>query len=515
MNQQYIVGVDIGTTGAKSAVFTTDGALISSAYQEYSCIYPMPLWVEQDAQMLLNATVSTIKQAVIKAGIDKSRIASIGFSVQRSCVVFIGKDGQPLKMISWQDGRCGEEVAAMAEMLPENDFYLKSGLPLGTTWILPKLLWVRNKDAELYDKSERIVQLHDYILKAFGADEYHTPETDAGMSGLWDVDRYVWNEEYIKKFDIDMQRMPKVAEVSTPIGILSAEMAAATGLPEKLPLSVGVGDQSAAAVGAGIIRDGDISVSMGTGGMMIACFDTPKRDPHGAFLVTDHAIHSKWQWEGLQMGSAGTYRWFRDEIASYEKHIAQTENRDVYDLLGDMVAGVPAGAKGLLVLPYFASAATPRWNNDARGTILGLTFAHDKACLARAFIEGITMEHKDMLTNLEASGVSPSKIRIIGGPTKSNVWNRIQASVYGLPVETLKIADAALLGAAIAGAVGAGVFSSIADGVDSIVQTDKLYEPDAADTKVYDELYDCYCSAYSGLAQDAYAKIAALQSKYE
>ena len=515
MNQQYIIGVDIGTTGAKSAVFTIEGTMVSSAYTEYGCIYPMPLWVEQDAKMLLDAAVSTIKQAIAEAGICKQNIASVGFSVQRSCVVFIDKDGIPLKMISWQDGRSGEEVSAMADVLPENDFYIRSGLPLGTTWILPKLLWVRNKDKELYDKSERIVQLHDYILKEFGAYEYFTPETDVGMSGLWDVDRYKWNEVYIEKFDIDMSRMPKVAKVSDPIGVLSNEMAAATGLPEKLPLGVGVGDQSAAALGAGIIRDGDISVSMGTGGMMIACFDTPKRDPHGAFLVTDHAIHDKWQWEGLQMGSAGTYRWFRDEIASYEKHIAQTEDRDVYDLLGEMVAGVPAGAKGLLVLPYFASSATPHWNNDARGTIIGLTFAHDKACLARAFIEGITMEHKDMLFNLKASGISLNKIRIIGGPTKSEVWNGIQASVYGLPVETLKIADAALLGAAIAGAVGAGVFSSIADGVDNIVQADKIYEPNTVDAKVYDELYSCYCSAYKGLAEDTYSKIAKLQSKYE
>jgi xylulokinase len=423
------------------------------------------------------------------------------------------KDNKPLKMISWQDNRASSEVGEIVSLLPQGDFYRCSGLPPAATWILPKLIWARKNDPELMNKTTRFVQLHDYILREFGAEDYFTPESDACMYGLWDVDHCVWNQNYASLFEINSSKLGSVLEVSKSIGKITDRIANLTGLPRGLNLSMGLGDQSAAVLGAGIINNHDISVSMGTGGMMIACVDTPMRDPNGAFLITNHAIHGKWQWEGLQNGSAGIYRWFRDEVAGYEKHIAQNAGSDVYDLLEQLAKTVPAGSRGLVVLPYFASAGTPRWNSDARGCVLGLTFAHDKACLTRAFMEGITMEHRDMLETIRLSGIKPNKIRIIGGPTKSETWNRIQASVYGIPVETLKFPDASVLGAAIAGAVGAGLYPSIQNAVCELVRPDKIYDPDANDVNAYQEIYALYTSAYAGLAQGTFKGLAKFQAK--
>ena len=508
MKSQFVIGVDIGTTGTKTTVFTTGGLPCASAYQEYICEYPKPLWVEQDAGMLLAATKKTICAAIAKSGIAPDEICSIGFSTQRCCFLFIDKHGKPLKMISWQDSRSNDTVEGLRTQLSEKDFYLTTGLPLSSTWGLPKFLWMREHCPEIWEKTVRIVQLHDYVLKEFGADDYFTPETDASMSGLWNVDQCVWNEDYFKRFSLDHACFPQVKTVGSPIGRISKEIAAETGLPAGLDLFAGIGDQSSASIGSGIIHDGDTIVSMGTGGMMMRCLDRPLRDPAGAFLVTNHGIHGKWQWEGLQKGSAGIYRWFRDEIASLEKQDAERRGLDVYEILNEMIAATPAGAKGLLMLPYFASAGTPRWNSLARGALIGLTFAHSKACMARAFIEGITLEFRDMMESLKKSNLAPKSICIIGGPTKSALWNQIQASIYNMPVHTLLFADASVLGAAMTAAVGAKCFNSIGEAASVMVKTGAIFEPDHEDSKTYDEMYAAYTAAYEGLSKDTYAILA-------
>jgi xylulokinase len=177
-----------------------------------------------------------------------------------------------------------------------------------------------------------------------------------------------------------------------------------------------------------------------------------------------------------------------------------------------MAAAVPAGSKGLIFLPYFASAATPRYNPDARGVLAGLTFAHDRGCLARAFMEGITLDMMDMIQGIRNAGVGFHTVRILGGPTRSELWNQIQSDVYGLPVQTLKVPDAAVLGAAILGGVGAGVFPSIEEGAQRMVHVDKGYAPNPRDSAVYAGLYKTYCRLYEALeGSGSFAAIAAAQ----
>lgn len=511
--KEYVVGIDVGTTGAKTIIFTPQGEVVDSAYKEYGCTYPAPNWVEQDATMLFESVLGTLVEAIKKSGIDPQAITSLGFSTQRCCAIFVDKAGKPLKMISWQDNRPVDEVAEIYGKITGDQFYQKTGLPLGTTWLLPKMMWVKKNEPELWGNTAYIVQPHDFVIKEFGANQYYTPETDASFMCTWNVDNISWDQDLIERFSVDQRKVPEVREVGTVVGMISQRIASLTGMRKDVPLCMGAGDQSAAALGAGVVSQGDVSVSLGTGGMMIACTDTPMRDPSNSFVVTNHVIHGKWQWEGLQKASAGVYRWLRDEIATHEKYIADKAGRDVFELLGDMVANVPAGAKGLVMLPYFASSATPHWNANARGSLIGLTFAHDKACMARAFIEGITMEHRDMMRSLNNSGIYAKKIRIIGGPTKSKIWNQIQADIYNTPVETLKVSDAAVLGAAITGAVGAGRFTSLTEGVDAMVKPSKMYEPIAENVAVYQEVFDAYSAAYESLSTSVFDKIADLQAR--
>jgi xylulokinase len=230
-------------------------------------------------------------------------------------------------------------------------------------------------------------------------------------------------------------------------------------------------------------------------------------------MVTSHPIHGSWLLEGYQAAAASVYRWYRDEFGGVELLEADRSGVDFYDLMNARVAKIPPGANGLLVMPYFAGAATPRYNPAARGMVLGLTFAHDRYAVARAFMEGISMDMRDMLNSMLNSGVDVSEARILGGPTKSAVWNQIQADVYGIPVSSLKVADATVLGAAVLGGVGAGVFASIKEGAEKLVRLDRRYEPDARHTQIYDTLYGIYRRTYESLENSGvFSELASIQA---
>jgi sugar (pentulose or hexulose) kinase len=515
----FLAGVDIGTSGAKAMIFDRDGVALASASREYPCAYPRPGWVEQDPDLLVTSGMAALGQAVAESGrnhgVRPEQIRSFSLSAQRCCGIFLDEGGRLLRpMISWQDNRTPEEVEEIAAAVDPAEYYRRTGYPNSTTWLLSKLMWVRKHEPRVWSKTRRVVQMHDYFLRALGVGEYYVDHNDAGFFGFYDSTEGRWDEELLRRFDIPMEILPVPAASGTRVGEVSVDAGEWCGLAAGTPVSVGAGDQSAGAVGAGIVRKGLVSVSMGTAGAVTAYLDRPFRDPAGKTMVTAHPIDGSWLLEGYQAAAASVYRWYRDELGGLEQQKAQASGQDFFELMNARVAEVPAGANGLLVFPYFAAAATPRYNPSARGMVLGLTFNHDRFALARAFMEGITMDMKDMLNSMVRSGVAIKEARLLGGPTRSRVWNQIQADVYGVPVTTLKVTDATVLGAAILGGVGAGVFSSIASAAESMVRLDERYEPRAAQAALYRELYDAYCRAYDGLQRaGVFASLASIQSR--
>jgi xylulokinase len=500
MSEKYLAGIDIGTTGAKVAIFDLEGKIISSGYREYACIYPKPNWVDQDLKIMYKSATEASRDCIEKAGIDILSVAAISISAQRSCTIFIDDSGTELiPMMSWQDGRTGVEIEEISRLIGAENYYAVTGLPLGPAWILPKILWLQKNYPEIWKKTVRVVQLHDYFLKKLGCSEFIVDVPDAAFYGLWDTDARDWSGFLLDAFKLNSAKFSRPLPSGTRAGKLSAQASKDFGFKEGTPLCVGAGDQNSAVVGAGVVNPGEMSVSIGTGGIAITYLDKPFRDPNRMNMITNHAINGKWQMEGMQNGAAGVFRWFRDEIALFGLSAADSVDKDkVYKSLDELIMKTPAGSKGLLMLPYFAGSAAPRWNTNARGTITGLTFAHDKACLARCFMEGITLEMKDIINSIMNSGIRITSARLIGGAAKSNIWNQIQCDMYKMDVSTLKIPDAAILGASIFAGVGSGLFDSIREGVSRMIVPDKKYAP-GADSAIYEKLYEIYVKAYESL----------------
>lgn len=510
-----LAGIDIGTTGAKAAIINLSGKIISKGYVEYKCDYPKPNWVEQDVEMLMESAMKSVKIAISDKKIKPEDIAAVSLSSQRSCTIFIDKNDLPIRpMISWQDNRACEEVEEIANRIKPDRYYKITGIPNNTTWVLPKILWLRKNEPKNWDRVNKVVQLQDYALKAFGADDYYNDIPDAIMSGFLDGRIFKWSDEILDLFNIDKSILPIPGKPGDHAGTITGHVAKKTGLKSGTPLIVGAGDQNSAAVGAGIVKNGYLSISIGTAANAIAYLEKLYRDPFGKNMITTHAIYGKWQLEGYQAGAASIYRWFRDEIATLEKFNAENLKVDPYKIINEMVENTPVGSRGLLLLPFFASATAPRWNPYARGVLLGLTFAHDKGCLARSFMEGITLGVKDMVKTMLDSGIKINNIRILGGPTKSNLWNQMQADIYEKPVETLRVKDAAVLGAAIFAGVGVGLFKNIKEASQAMVNIDQKYEPNKDNLIRYRKLYDLYCETYDSLYnKKIFKKIAKLQEE--
>ena len=513
--EKYLCGIDVGTTGVKAMIFKLDGTVIGRGYREYGCTYPKPGWVEQDMDMVLGEALKSCRTAVENAGIRPEQIESISLSTQRTTAIFLDADEKIIKAISWQDTRTVQELDELDRVVGKNEFYRLTGLPLNTTWIITRILWMKRHQPELWKKVKRIVQVQDYFLRHMGADDYYIDYPDACLYGMFDHINYRWNQELLKIAGISESILPVPTPCGTVVGKLNNKTAEMTGMVQGIPICVGAGDQNSASIGAGIVDKGMVSVSLGTGGMAIACIDYPYRDPALSACVTCHAITNHYQFEGYQLGAASVFRWFRDQLGGLEKQKAKELNMSVYDLLNEEIENVPAGAKGLVMLPYFASSGAPRWNSNARGVLLGLTLAHDRSCIARACMEGITLEQKDILTNMKNNKIEINSVRIIGGATNSKIWNQIQSDMYRLPCDTLLVEDAAVLGAAILAGKAVGIFDSINDGVHSMVQVRDHYEPNEENAVLYDKMYNIYCNTYKGLNENGvFDSLAELQTIY-
>lgn len=514
MTKKYLAGVDVGTTGARCAIFDLQGNLIASDYREYGATYPKPGWVEQDLDDLVNQTMVACAGAITKAGIPAEEIASVGFSTQRSVTIPVDRDGKAVRpMLSWQDARTGAEVQDMLKLIDAGEYYATSGMPMGTTWCITKLLWMRKNEPELLERTYKVVQNQDAILKAFGADDYYTDMSDMAFYGVWDVEKVQWSEKLTSLFEVSPDLFGKPTLPGTQVGTIQADVAAKTCFAVGTPICVGAGDQNCGVVGMGSIKGGMATVTLGTAGLAILSLDQPIPG-FGGMMITNHAVPGMWEMEGLSNAAASSYRWFRDVVGTHEKELEKADGQSAYEYLNALAAQAPVGSRGLLYLPYLGTAATPRWNANARSAFIGMSFAHGRPEMVRAVLEGVVLEVRDMMDGWLKSGVEIEVLRLGGGATKSDMWNQIQADVYGRPVQTLKVGESTVLGAALLGGVGAGVFASIAEGVDEMVEVTAELEPNMANHAVYEEMYQAYALAYEGLTSSgAFDKLAEVQSR--
>ena len=492
-----LLGIDIGTSGTKAIAVDESGKLVASASADYELLTPLPLWAEQRPRDWWAATCQVCREIVAQVGSEN--ISSIGLSGQMHGLVMLDQNGQVLRdAILWCDQRTQAQCDQITSRVGRETLVNETANPVLTGFTAPKILWVRQHEPEIAARAAMHLLPKDYVRFELTG-EYATEVSDASGTSLLNVAERKWSEKVCSALDIALDTLPRVYESFEVSGRISSQGALATGLKEGTPVVGGGGDQAAGAVGNGIVRSGIISVASGTSGVVFAFADTPTVDPQLRMHTFCHAVPNKWHVMGVMLSAGGSLRWYRDAFCHPEKVVAGLTGVDPYEIITREAAQAPAGAEGLLFLPYLTGERTPHPDPLARGAFVGLTVRHTKAHLARAVLEGVAFGLRDSLEIMKSMGISIGNARASGGGAKSEVWRGIQADVFGLPLSTIAIDEGPALGAALLAGVGVGLYSSVEEACDAVVKTQPAARVNEENAAIYDRLYASYGELYPAL----------------
>ena len=505
----YLIGIDLGTSGTKTVLFDEAGKAIASASVEYPLHQPKNGWGEQDPADWWNACVSTLRSVLAKSGIVAADIKGIGISGQMHGLVMMDDAGEVIRnSIIWCDNRNTRECDELTELVGAKRLIEISANRALISYTAGKLLWVRNNEPENYDRCRQILLPKDYLrYKLTG--EYATEVSDAAGTNLLDVPKRIWSEEILQKLSINPDLMPPVRESYEVAGHVTAEVAALTGLAAGTPVVGGAGDNAAAAIGTGTVEEGKAFCTIGTSGVIFAHTDKVAVDPGGRVSSFCAAVPGGWTVMSCTMASGLSLQWLRNQFFKEEIRAAEGLGWDSYRMLDQQAEQVPIGANRLLFLPYLMGERCPHLDPNSRGVFFGLSSIHTKYDMLRAVLEAVIYSQRDCLEALECAGVELKGITATGGGGTSPLWRQMLADVLSLPVITVQNREGPALGAAILAGVGAGLYPSVQEACKKLIRTNPAQQPIAENTAKYMPYYDIYHSLYPNL-KGSFAKLAEL-----
>jgi xylulokinase len=505
---RYLVGLDLGTSGAKAGFFEPDGTLVSLWQEEYRFETPRPLWSEIEPQVVWEKACICLQRARKQADIAPSEVAAVGLSVIGETVMAVDPDNAPVyPAIESMDARDGGYQSAIdewqsalgAERIFEITSYPLSALPSAN-----KILWLRGERPEVFERAARFVTFQDYTLHRLSG-EFAIDYSMASRTMLFDVARKRWSPQLLSVIGLSADRLSAACPASTVVGWTTAEAAEATGLRSGVPVVAGAHDQACASLGVGIVGEGIAMDGTGSVEAVVVPASQPVTDPAMLRLGQGSQCHVRgdvYLVIGFHLAAGSLVRWYRDELALAEQARAVDEGQDVYDLITEQAAQSPPGANGVLVLPHFrgsGTGVTPPLNPLSKGVIVGLTLSHSRRDLARAIFEGITLETRLILDSMENSGISIDELRVTGGGAKSPFWLQVKADITQKRIVVPDVTEASLLGAAMLAGVGEGTYTSLEDAVSQVVRLGRTYIPNEDTAQVYDEQFRVYRKIYPSM----------------
>lgn len=499
---QYLLGIDLGTSGTKTVLFDLNGKTIASETVEYPLYQPLNGWAEQDPEDWWKATVETTKAVLKKSGADASEIGGIGVSGQMHGLVMLDSENRVLrKSIIWCDQRTASQCDEITEKLGRKRLIEITANPALTGFTASKILWVRENEPELYEKCCHILLPKDYV-RFMLTGEYATEVSDASGMQLLNVPKRCWSDEVLSKLDIDKSLLGKVYESPEITGKVHKKAAELTGLREGTPVVGGAGDNAAAAVGTGVVRDNRAFTTIGTSGVVFAHSSKVQIDPKGRVHTFCSAVPGEWHMMGVTLAAGLSLKWFRDNFCSKEMEEAAAKGVDPYQIMDEEAAKIKPGCDRLLYLPYLMGERTPHLDPDCRGVFFGLSAMHTRAHLLRAVMEGVSYSLLDCTKILRELGVNVSEMIACGGGGTSALWRKMLSDMFGCNVYTVNSKQGPALGVALLAGVGSGAYSSVQEACDAVIKRDKCEKPDAELTSAYGKYHNLYTQVYKSLKAD-------------
>jgi xylulokinase len=489
-----ILGLDIGTTGCKAIVFRSDGTILGRAVREYSILTRHAHWAEQDAENVWRLAWETICEAVAAAEDPPEAMA---LSVQGEAIVPVGADGRALRSaILGMDTRTSDENRWLAERFGAETLFNRTGMPLHTINTLPKLLWLQRHDAEVWKAADQFLLYEDFFVRRLTGRAVIS-HCLASRTQMYDLSTGDWADDILSKCAIERERLAPLAPAGGGIvGSLRPALARELGLDDEVLIASGGHDQACAALGSGVVRAGLAMVSTGTAEVVEVALASPTLNENlrqSNISVYRHVVPGLYLAMTLNHSGGLLLRWFRDTFCAAECEKAKTTRQDPYDLI---LAHAPDGPTGVMVLPHFSGSGTPWLDTSSKGAILGLTFAADRATLAKAVLEGLTFELRINLDLLREAGVGIHELRAVGGGSRSPLWLQLKADICRIPLSVPQVTEAACLGAALLAGAGAGIYPGLERAVAETVNLQRHVEPQPEGCSTYEGRYQLYRQIY-------------------
>ena len=490
----YLLGLDIGTSGVKALLVSSEGKIISSKTVSYPLKTPHSGWAEQSPYDWWEATVKVISKTISNIHINSSEIKGISLSGQMHSSVFLNEKMEVIRpAILWSDTRTSEqckEIYTKVGGLNQLIHYVSNPALEGFT--APKILWLKENEPENYQKVKYILLPKDYIRYRLTG-ELFTEVSDAAGTLLFDVIKKRWSTSLLEKLEIKQDLLPPVLNSFDLAGRITKPIAEKTGLKFKTPVVAGGADNACGAVGSGIIEEGRVMVSIGSSGVVLAQTDNPQADQEGRIHLFNHACPDSWYMMGVMLSAGMSYEWLQKKLFNH---------RLSYAKLDQLAEEINPGSEGLIFLPYLYGERTPHNDANARGVYFGISGKHDQRHFTRSVLEGITFALKDSLELIKDKGVKIKEIRAIGGGAKSRVWQQILADILGEEINLLNVEEGPAFGAALIAGVGVGVYNNFAEAVNRIVKVKKTIVPRIQNTERYNHYYQLYKKLYYSLKED-------------
>ncbi len=494
MQKQYVAAMDIGTSGCKSILVDDTGVVVSSVIEEYPLYSPRAGWNEQEPEDWWRGAYVSLHKAIDKSGVNPENIKSLSFSGQMHGLVAMDKNGKSIRRaFLWNDqrsaGQCSRLLDELGGFEALRDYTNNNMLP---GYQGGKILWLREVEPENYAKMVKAILPKDYLrYKLTG--EYYTDVSDASGTGLFDVRKREYSWELLDRLGLDRSLFPKAVESDVITGYVTPEAAELTGLKAGTPVVGGGGDSVIQTTGMGLIREGILGLTLGTGGIVAMGMSEYQlnTDPTLQFFCNNQS--DLYHVMGVMLACGGSYQWYRNNLCTGEMLQAKLDGVDPYDLMNAAAEASQPGSKGLFYLPYLSGERAPYTDPNLRGCFIGLTQGHCKGDITRSVMESIGYGMKQIgAAILKLKPVQMDRIIVSGGGSRSNLWRQILSDIFQLPVYTVSGAkEGGAYGACLVGGVGAGIWKNLDEACATMkVMTENV--PNPANKAVYEDMYAIY-----------------------
>ncbi|MFS1511405.1 xylulokinase [Chengkuizengella sp. SCS-71B] len=482
---KYVIGIDLGTSAVKVLLVNQHGDVCAESSKEYSLIHEKSGYSEQNPEDWVKQTIFALKELVDQENVKPEDIEGISFSGQMHGLVLLDENYEVIRnAILWNDTRTTKQCDLIKAKLREKLFKITKN-PALEGFTLPKILWVQENEAQLYEKTAVFLLPKDYLRYRLTG-QIHIDYSDAAGTLLLDVVKKEWSKEICDLLNVDIHLCPPLVESHAFVGNLLSEIAEQTGLKQETKIFAGGADNACGAIGAGILTPGVGLCSIGTSGVILSYEEDRNRDFEGKVHFFNHGKEDAYYVMGVTLSAGHSLSWFKDTFAPSESFEEVVEN----------VNQVPIGANGLLFTPYIVGERTPHADAVIRGSFIGMDSAHKREDFVRSIMEGITFSLNESITLFRNTGKKIDKMISIGGGAKNDSWLQMQADIFNTVIFKLENEQGPGMGAAMLAALGCKWFATLEDCSNQFIQISKSFQPIEEHVNKYKQLYEIYRDIY-------------------